>query len=135
MPISNKPPTLSLALRSFSAGERCMAISVAVPLGERTADELLDILVPKVRALKVGPGIDPDAEMGQFVSEQHRERVQRYVEQGVNEGAELVVDGRTFKMQGYERGYFFGASVFDRVRPEMTIYKEEIFGPVLSVLL
>jgi malonate-semialdehyde dehydrogenase (acetylating)/methylmalonate-semialdehyde dehydrogenase len=117
-----------------AAGERCMAISVAVPVGERTADALMERLVPKVRALKIGPGTDPEAEMGPLVTKQHLEKVRGYIDQGEREGAELVVDGRGFRMQGYEGGYFLGGSVFDRVTPEMTIWKEEIFGPVLSVV-
>jgi malonate-semialdehyde dehydrogenase (acetylating) / methylmalonate-semialdehyde dehydrogenase len=117
-----------------AAGERCMAISVAVPVGERTADALMERLVPKVRALKIGPGTDPEAEMGPLVTKQHLERVRGYIDAGEREGAELVVDGRGFRMQGYENGYFLGGSLFDRVTPEMTIWKEEIFGPVLSVV-
>ncbi|GLK79524.1 CoA-acylating methylmalonate-semialdehyde dehydrogenase [Methylopila turkensis] len=117
-----------------SAGERCMAISVAVPVGEKTADILIDKLAPKVRALKVGPGTDPEAEMGPLVTAQHRDKVSGYVDLGVDEGAELVVDGRGLALQGYENGYFVGGTLFDRVTPEMRIYKEEIFGPVLSVV-
>jgi malonate-semialdehyde dehydrogenase (acetylating) / methylmalonate-semialdehyde dehydrogenase len=117
-----------------AAGERCMAISVAVPVGERTADALMERLVPKVRALKIGPGTDPEAEMGPLVTRQHLERVRGYIDAGEREGAELVVDGRGFRMQGYENGYFLGGSLFDRATPEMTIWKEEIFGPVLSVV-
>ncbi|MFD1703888.1 CoA-acylating methylmalonate-semialdehyde dehydrogenase [Methylopila henanensis] len=117
-----------------SAGERCMAISVAVPVGEKTADILIDKLAPKVRALKVGPGTDPEAEMGPLVTAQHRDKVSGYVDLGVDEGAELVVDGRGLSLQGYENGYFVGGTLFDRVTPEMRIYKEEIFGPVLSVV-
>ncbi|QRE77120.1 CoA-acylating methylmalonate-semialdehyde dehydrogenase [Methylobacterium aquaticum] len=116
-----------------SAGERCMAISVAVPIGEETADRLMEKLIPKVRALKVGPGTDPEAEMGPLVTAQHRDKVKGYIDRGVAEGAELVVDGRRLTLQGYENGYFVGGTLFDRVTPEMTIYKEEIFGPVLAV--
>ncbi len=116
-----------------SAGERCMAISVAVPIGEETADRLMEKLIPKVRALKVGPGTDPEAEMGPLVTAQHRDKVKGYIDRGVAEGAELVVDGRGLTLQGYENGYFVGGTLFDRVTPEMTIYKEEIFGPVLAV--
>ena len=116
-----------------SAGERCMAVSVAVPVGERTADALIERLIPKIRALKVGPGTDPDSEMGPLVTKQHYEKVRGYIDQGVAEGAELLVDGRDLKLQGYEGGYFLGGSLFDRVTPEMRIYKEEIFGPVLAV--
>ncbi|GLS54417.1 methylmalonate-semialdehyde dehydrogenase (acylating) [Methylobacterium gregans] len=116
-----------------SAGERCMAVSVAVPVGEKTADALIERLIPKIRALKVGPGTDPEAEMGPLVTKQHYEKVRGYIDQGVAEGAELLVDGRELKLQGYEQGYFLGGSLFDRVTPEMRIYKEEIFGPVLAV--
>jgi malonate-semialdehyde dehydrogenase (acetylating)/methylmalonate-semialdehyde dehydrogenase len=116
-----------------SAGERCMAISVAVPVGEKTADALIERLIPKVRALKVGPGTDPEADMGPLVTKQHLERVRGYIDAGIAEGAELVVDGRGLSLQGYEDGFFIGGSLFDRVTPEMKIYREEIFGPVLSV--
>ncbi|MBB4015841.1 malonate-semialdehyde dehydrogenase (acetylating)/methylmalonate-semialdehyde dehydrogenase [Chelatococcus caeni] len=116
-----------------SAGERCMAISVAVPIGEKTADALIAKLEPRVRALKIGPGTDADAEMGPLVTKQHLERVRGYVDAGVAEGAKLVVDGRGFKMQGYENGYFIGGTLFDNVTTDMKIYKEEIFGPVLAV--
>lgn len=116
-----------------SAGERCMAISVAVPIGEATARELIQRLAPKVRALTIGPGTDPGVEMGPLVTKQHRDKVRAYVDAGVAEGAELVVDGRDFKRQGYENGYFIGGSLFDRVTTEMKIYREEIFGPVLAV--
>ena len=116
-----------------SAGERCMAISVAVPVGEKTADALIERLIPKVRALKVGPGTDPESEMGPLVTKQHYDKVRGYIDRGVAEGAELVVDGRGLKLQGYEGGYFLGGTLFDRVTPEMQIYKEEIFGPVLAV--
>jgi malonate-semialdehyde dehydrogenase (acetylating)/methylmalonate-semialdehyde dehydrogenase len=117
-----------------SAGERCMAISVAVPIGKKTADALIAKLEPKVRALKVAPGTDPDAEMGPLVTKQHQEKVKGYIDAGVAEGAKLVVDGRGIKLQGYENGYFVGGTLFDNVTPDMKIYKEEIFGPVLSVV-
>jgi malonate-semialdehyde dehydrogenase (acetylating)/methylmalonate-semialdehyde dehydrogenase len=116
-----------------SAGERCMAVSVAVPVGDKVADALVERLVPRIRALKIGPGTDPEAEMGPLVTAQHLAKVRGYVDLGVQEGAKLVVDGRDFKMQGYEDGYFIGGSLFDHVTAEMRIYKEEIFGPVLSV--
>ncbi len=116
-----------------SAGERCMAISVAVPVGEETADKLVETLAPRVSALKIGPSTDPDAEMGPLVTKQHMDKVLGYIETGVEEGAELVVDGRGFSLQGYENGYFVGGTLFDRVTTDMRIYKEEIFGPVLSV--
>src|SRR6202012_2424557 len=116
-----------------SAGERCMAISVAVPVGEKTADALLAKLKPRVESLRVGIPTDPDADYGPLVTGAHRQKVMDYIDQGVKEGAELVVDGRGFKMQGYEKGFFLGGSLFDRVTPNMTTYKEEIFGPVLQI--
>ncbi len=116
-----------------SAGERCMAISVAVPVGEATANALMAKLEPKVRALRVGPGTDPDAEMGPLVTRQHLEKVRGYIDAGVAEGAKLVVDGRGLKLQGYEDGNFIGGTLFDHVTTDMKIYKEEIFGPVLAV--
>ncbi|CAJ0880589.1 malonate-semialdehyde dehydrogenase (acetylating) / methylmalonate-semialdehyde dehydrogenase [freshwater sediment metagenome] len=117
-----------------SAGERCMAISVAVPVGEETARALIDQLVPRVESLRIGPSTDPSADFGPLVSKEHLERVKNYVALGVEEGAQLLVDGRDFRMQGYEEGFFMGGCLFDRVTPQMRIYKEEIFGPVLSVL-
>lgn len=116
-----------------SAGERCMAISVAVPVGEKTADALVERLAPRVRAIKIGPSTDAEAEMGPLVTGQHLAKVRSYIGQGVAEGAELVVDGRDFDLQGYENGFFLGGTLFDRVTADMTIYREEIFGPVLSV--
>src|SRR5437763_6968779 len=110
-----------------------MAVSVAVAVGG-VGDRLLDKLVPRVRALKIGPGTDPEAEMGPLVTKQHYDKVRSYVDLGDKEGAKLVVDGRGLKLQGYENGFFMGGSVFDEVKPEMRIYKEEIFGPVLSVM-
>jgi malonate-semialdehyde dehydrogenase (acetylating) / methylmalonate-semialdehyde dehydrogenase len=116
-----------------SAGERCMAISVAVAVGG-VGDALIERLEPKIRSLRVGPGTDPEAEMGPLVTRQHLEKVRGYVDQGAREGAKLVVDGRGLKLQGYENGFFLGGCLFDDVRPEMKIYREEIFGPVLSVV-
>jgi malonate-semialdehyde dehydrogenase (acetylating)/methylmalonate-semialdehyde dehydrogenase len=116
-----------------SAGERCMAVSVAVAVGG-VGDKLMDRLVPRVRALKIGPGTDPEAEMGPLVTAQHLAKVRSYVDLGVKEGAKLVVDGRGLKLQGYEDGFFLGGCVFDEVTPEMRIYQEEIFGPVLAVV-
>ncbi|HSE77239.1 MAG TPA: CoA-acylating methylmalonate-semialdehyde dehydrogenase [Alphaproteobacteria bacterium] len=116
-----------------SAGERCMAVSVAVAVG-KAGDALLDRLAPRVRALKVGPGTDADAEMGPLVTKQHLDKVRSYVDLGLQEGAKLVVDGRGLKLQGYENGFFIGGCLFDQVQPRMRIYKEEIFGPVLSVV-
>ncbi|HEY8566342.1 MAG TPA: CoA-acylating methylmalonate-semialdehyde dehydrogenase [Beijerinckiaceae bacterium] len=117
-----------------SAGERCMAISVAVPVGKSTADQLMDKLIPRVESLKVGPSTDPSADYGPLVTKQHLDRVRGYVDLGVQEGAKLVVDGRDFKLQGYENGFYMGGCLFDEVQPDMRIYKEEIFGPVLSVV-
>jgi len=117
-----------------SAGERCMAISVAVPVGEQTADALMDKLIPRVESLKIGLSSDADADYGPLVTKQALERVKGYVDLGVKEGAKLAVDGRGFTMQGYEDGFFMGGCLFDQVTPDMTIYKEEIFGPVLSVV-
>jgi len=117
-----------------SAGERCMAVSVAVPVGRKTADALVETLAPRVRALKIGPASDRETEMGPLVTRQHMEKVLGYIDKGVEEGAKLVVDGRGFKLQGYENGYFVGGTLFDDVTRDMTIYREEIFGPVLSVL-
>ena len=117
-----------------SAGERCMAISVAVAVGDEVGDALVERLAPRIAALKVGPYNDPEAEMGPLISKQHLDKVSGYVDSGVEEGAELVVDGRGLSLQGYENGYFIGGCLFDRVTPDMRIYKEEIFGPVLSVV-
>ena len=117
-----------------SAGERCMAISVAVPVGKRTADQLIEALAPRVRALKVAPSTDPESEMGPVVTAEAKRRIIALVAQGEKEGAEIVVDGRGLVLQGYENGYFLGGTLFDRVTPDMTIYKQEIFGPVLSVV-
>jgi malonate-semialdehyde dehydrogenase (acetylating)/methylmalonate-semialdehyde dehydrogenase len=117
-----------------SAGERCMAISVAVPVGDKTADALVAKLKPRVEALKIGPATDKDAQMGPIVSKAQRDKIVGYIDSGVAEGAELVVDGRGFKLQGYENGFFVGGTLFDKVKPSMKIYREEIFGPVLSVV-
>src|ERR1700680_3779596 len=117
-----------------SAGERCMAVSVAVPVGRKTADVLMKKLIPRVEGLKIGPSTDPQADYGPLVTRAHLDKVRSYVDMGVKEGAKLVVDGRGFKLQGYEHGNFMGGCLFDHVKPEMRIYKEEIFGPVLSVV-
>ena len=116
-----------------SAGERCMAISVAVAVGD-VGDKLIDRLVPRIQSLKVVPATDPDADMGPLVSKPHYDKVRGYVDTGVKEGAKLVVDGRGLRLQGYENGYFLGGCLFDNVTTDMRIYKEEIFGPVLSVV-
>ncbi|KMO39741.1 methylmalonate-semialdehyde dehydrogenase [Methylobacterium variabile] len=117
-----------------SAGERCMAVSVAVPVGEKTADALMSKLIPRVESLKIGLSTDPSADYGPLITKAALERVRNYVEIGIKEGAKLAVDGRAFKMQGYENGFYMGGCLFDHVTPEMRIYKEEIFGPVLSVV-
>jgi len=117
-----------------SAGERCMAISVAVPVGKGTADRLVAALAPRVESLKIGPSTDGSADFGPLVTKAHLDKVKGYVDQGVKEGATLVVDGRGFSMQGYEGGWYMGGCLFDDVTTDMTIYKEEIFGPVLSVV-
>ncbi len=118
-----------------AAGERCMAVSVAVPVGEGTADRLMEKLTPRVESLKIAPyTAGNDADFGPLVTRAAYERVKGYVDKGVEEGADLVVDGRDFKMQGYENGFFIGGCLFDNVTKDMSIYKEEIFGPVLSVV-
>ena len=117
-----------------SAGERCMAISVAVPVGKKTADQLIEALAPRVRALKVAPATDPDSEMGPVVTADAKRRIADLIATGEKEGAKLVVDGRGLVLQGYENGYFVGGTLFDNVTRDMTIYKQEIFGPVLSVV-
>ena len=117
-----------------SAGERCMAVSVAVPVGQKTADALMEKLVPRVEGLKIGPSTDSSADYGPLVTQQALDRVKDYVEIGIKEGANLVVDGRGFSMQGYENGFYLGGCLFDDVTKDMRIYKEEIFGPVLSVV-
>ena len=116
-----------------SAGERCMAQSVAVAVGD-IGDELVSRLSKKAEALKVGPGMDKNSEMGPLVTKEHLEKVKGYVDLGVKEGAKLVVDGRSLKLQGYENGFYIGGCLFDHVTKNMRIYKEEIFGPVLSVV-
>ncbi len=118
-----------------SAGERCMAIATAVPVGDAVADELARRIVPRVAALKIGPGTDADAEMGPLVTAEHRDRVAGYIDTGAAEGAELLVDGRGFQPpQGYANGFFLGGSVLDRVSPAMRVWREEIFGPVLTIV-
>ncbi len=116
-----------------SAGERCMAVSVAVAVGA-AGDALVSRLAPKARSLRVGAGTDSEAEMGPLVTAAHKARVEGYIAAGVSEGAALVVDGRGLALQGHEGGFFTGASLFDHVRPDMSIYRDEIFGPVLSVV-
>ena len=117
-----------------SAGERCMAISVAVCVGDQIADALIEKLAPMVRNLKIGPGKSGNPDMGPLVTCQHRDKVKSYVDTGVAESAQLVVDGRGLKVTGHEDGFYLGGCLFDRVTPEMRIYREEIFGPVLCVV-
>lgn len=119
-----------------SAGERCMAISVAVPVTDAVADALIERLIPKIKALKIGPATDPAAEMGPLVTQAHLDKVKGYVDAGINEGAQLLVDGRRFRQTraGYEAGFYMGGCLFDRVTADMRIYRDEIFGPVLAVV-
>jgi malonate-semialdehyde dehydrogenase (acetylating)/methylmalonate-semialdehyde dehydrogenase len=117
-----------------SAGERCMALPVVVPVGKQTADELRERLLAEARQLKVGVATDPDAQYGPVVSAAHKKRVEDYIELGVREGAELALDGRGFALQGHENGFFIGPSLFDRVTADMKSYQDEIFGPVLQIV-
>ncbi len=117
-----------------SAGERCMALPVVVPVGDKTADALREKLIPAMAALRVGVSTDADAHYGPVVNAAHKARVEGWIQTGVDEGAELVVDGRGFTLQGHEQGFFIGPSLFDRVTPDMQSYKEEIFGPVLQIV-
>lgn len=117
-----------------SAGERCMALPVVVPVGLKTAEALRDRLVPAIAALRVGVSSDPDAHYGPVVSAQHKMRIEKYIQMGVDEGAELVIDGRGFTLQGHEDGFFLGPTLFDHVKPSMQSYQDEIFGPVLQMV-
>jgi len=117
-----------------SAGERCMAISVGVCVGDEVADKLIEILKPRVEALRIGNSTDTGLEMGPLVTKEHREKVMGYIQMAEDEGSELVVDGRGFVCEGYEDGYFLGGSLVDKVKPGMTSYQEEIFGPVLQIM-
>ena len=117
-----------------SAGERCMALPVVVPVGARTAGELRERLIAEIETLKVGLSNDAAAQYGPVVSAAHRQKIADYIQIGVDEGAELVVDGRGFQLQGYEKGFFIGPSLFDQVKPGMKTYQEEIFGPVLQMV-
>jgi len=117
-----------------SAGERCMALPVVVPVGDKTANDLREKLLPAIAALRVGISTDADAHYGPVVNAAHRRRIESYIQMGVDEGAELVVDGRGFSLQGHEEGFFIGPTLFDRVKPEMRSYQEEIFGPVLQIV-
>ena len=116
-----------------SAGERCMAVSVAVAVGD-IGNELVDKIYKKTQNLKVAPWTDKDSDMGPLISKEHLDKVKNYIDIGVKEGAKLIADGRNYKLQGYENGYFIGPTLFDDVTSDMTIYKDEIFGPVLSVV-
>ncbi|MDY2947204.1 CoA-acylating methylmalonate-semialdehyde dehydrogenase [Mannheimia varigena] len=121
-----------------AAGERCMALSVAVIVGDELADKIVEELIPKVKALKIGAGLLPEGQtendMGPVISKEHKAKIESYIDQGVEQGAKLCVDGRGYKVAGHENGYFVGGTLFDNVTPEMTIWKDEIFGPVLSVV-
>ena len=116
-----------------SAGERCMAVSVAVAVGD-IADNLVDKIHLNSQKLKVAPWTDPESDMGPVISKEHKNKIENYISIGVNEGAKLIEDGRNYNIQGYENGHFIGPTLFDHVSKEMTIYKEEIFGPVVSVV-
>src|SRR5580704_14410672 len=117
-----------------SAGERCMALPVVAPVGRATAEALREKLLAEIETLKVGVATDPDAQYGPVVSAAHRQRVEDYIDLGVREGAELVLDGRGFALQGHEKGFFIGPTLFDQVKPTMKTYQEEIFGPVLQIV-
>ena len=117
-----------------SAGERCMALPVVVPVGKKTADELRERMVAEIPTMRVGVSTDAGAHYGPVVTAQHRDRIAGWIEKGVEEGAELVVDGRDFSLQGHEKGYFIGPSLFDHVTTDMSSYQEEIFGPVLQIV-
>jgi malonate-semialdehyde dehydrogenase (acetylating) / methylmalonate-semialdehyde dehydrogenase len=118
-----------------SAGERCMALSVAVTVGDEVADALVEAIVPRAAEIKTGDGMDPSNEMGPLITKQHCDKVRGYLDQGLKEGADLVLDGRAYTPdQGFEEGYWVGPSLFDKVTPEMSIYTDEIFGPVLVVV-
>jgi len=117
-----------------SAGERCMALPVAVPVGKKTADELRERMVAEMETLKIGVSGDAQAQYGPVVSAAHRDKIADYIQMGADEGAELVVDGRGFTLQGYEKGFFIGPTLFDHVKPGMKTYQEEIFGPVLQIV-
>jgi malonate-semialdehyde dehydrogenase (acetylating)/methylmalonate-semialdehyde dehydrogenase len=117
-----------------SAGERCMALPVAVPVGKGLADELISRLLPEMEALRIGISTDRDAHYGPVVTQAHRDRIASYIQMGLDEGATLLRDGRGFALQGYEKGFFIGPSLFDNVTPDMRSYQEEIFGPVLQIM-
>ncbi|OUL91640.1 methylmalonate-semialdehyde dehydrogenase (CoA acylating), partial [Paraburkholderia hospita] len=135
MPDANLDQAVDALISSAygSAGERCMATSVAVAVGS-IGDELIERLAPRVRSLRIGGGMEPDLDMGPLISAAHRTKVTGYIEAGVAAGARLVVDGRGHTVSGHEEGFFLGGSLFDDVKADMSIYREEIFGPVLSVV-
>jgi len=117
-----------------SAGERCMAVSVAVTVGDEAGDSFVERMAPRVRGLKIGPWNDSSAEMGPVVTKESKEKIERYIGEGEAAGAEVVVDGRGLSLQGYENGFFVGGTLIDKVTKDMSVYKDEIFGPVLSVV-
>jgi malonate-semialdehyde dehydrogenase (acetylating)/methylmalonate-semialdehyde dehydrogenase len=117
-----------------SAGERCMALPVAVAVGKGTAEKLIERIAPEIEKMKVGVSTDPDAAYGPVVTAAHKARIEQYIQLGVDEGGKLIVDGRGFKLQGHEGGFFVGPSLFDHVTPNMRSYQEEIFGPVLQIM-
>ncbi|MBO6521741.1 MAG: CoA-acylating methylmalonate-semialdehyde dehydrogenase [Rhodospirillales bacterium] len=117
-----------------SAGERCMAVSVAVAVGDEAANSFVEKMAPRVRGLKIGPYTDSAAEMGPVITKESKEKIERYISEGEADGAEVVVDGRGISLQGYENGFFVGGTLIDRVTKDMSVYKDEIFGPVLSVV-
>ncbi|AHG87520.1 Methylmalonate-semialdehyde dehydrogenase [Bibersteinia trehalosi USDA-ARS-USMARC-190] len=140
MPDADIPSTVNALLGAAfgAAGERCMALSVAVVVGDELANKIVEELTPKVKALKIGAGVlpegQPENDMGPVISKEHKAKIEGYIDQGVAQGAKLVVDGRGYKVAGNENGYFVGGTLFDNVTPEMTIWQDEIFGPVLSVV-
>jgi malonate-semialdehyde dehydrogenase (acetylating)/methylmalonate-semialdehyde dehydrogenase len=136
MPDADMDQTADAAMGAAfgSAGERCMAISVAVAVGDEAADAFVKRMAPKVRSLKMGAYNDPETEMGPVITGEAKSRIEDYINQGVDAGADLVVDGRGVSLQGYENGFFVGGTLFDKVTTEMSIYKDEIFGPVLCVV-
>ncbi len=117
-----------------SAAQRCMAISVAVPVGEETADALVERLVPRVEALKIGPYDDTEADFGPLITRQSKQTVERFIDESLSDGAELRVDGRSFELDGYENGFFVGSTLVDHVRPDMSFYREEVFGPARGIV-
>lgn len=140
MPDADIPATANALLGAAfgAAGERCMALSVAVVVGDELADKIIENLIPKVKALKIGAGLLPEGvaenDMGPVISQAHKAKIEDYIAQGVAQGATLCVDGRNYTVAGFENGYFVGGTLFDRVTPEMTIWQDEIFGPVLSIV-